>query len=139
MRQIQVEDDTYDRLSFAANVFGVTVSDVVTRLVRAMDGLSGRVDNDPGQPDASNEVTVHVVYQGQRVEGVFDQVTNRLQITSGKLSGENFSSPSAAAIAVVEALNPGRTNPQTNGRTFWIIDRTGRPLRSIMGRRTSAL
>ncbi|MFD0583063.1 hypothetical protein [Dactylosporangium darangshiense] len=85
--------------------------------------------------DADDEVRVHVVYKKTRVDGVFNKANHELRITSGPLVGRTFSSPSNAAIAVVEHLNPTREHPSTNGRTFWIVTATGRTLRSIIGQR----
>jgi hypothetical protein len=140
MKQIEVADGTYERLAFAAKVFGVSVGEVVARLVDAPDEPQSATDgNHQAQvidsDDHEDRVAVHVVYQGSRIQGIFDRTTNQLGITSGPLAGRTYPSPSAAAIAVVESVNPGRAFPQTNGRTFWIIDSTGRNLRSVIGRR----
>lgn len=141
MRQIEISDEAYERLTFAARVFGVSVGDVVTRLVEAMDGpqpSSNNTSSSAGtaeEPDDQEDVHVHVVYQGHHVRGVFERSTKRLRITSGPLADRIYPSPSAAAIAVVESVNPDRARPETNGRTFWIIDKTGKTLRSIIGRR----
>jgi negative regulator of replication initiation len=137
MRIVEVPDETYERLDFAARVFGVSPGDVVVRLVHAMDRPDTPADSAAvdGTTASQDEVKVHVVYQGRRVSGVFQRSTKQVRVTSDLLAGRSYPSPSAAAIAVVESINPGRTHPNTNGRTFWIIDDTGKALRSIMGQR----
>jgi hypothetical protein len=69
------------------------------------------------------------------IEAVFDRSTNTVTVTSGELAGKSYTSPSSAAIAVVEALNPGREAANTNGRLFWLVKSTGQPLRSVIGQR----
>ncbi|WP_189194125.1 DUF4357 domain-containing protein [Micromonospora fulviviridis] len=137
MKQIDVYDDTYDRLRFAAKVFGVSIAEVVERMVQTHDGpqVGAVKPEQPAPPTQTHEVPVHVVYQNIRIQGLFEPDTNLLRITTGDLAGRTYSSPSAAAIAVVEKMNPGRAFPQTNGRTFWVVDSTGKTLRSILGKR----
>jgi hypothetical protein len=149
MRTIEVRNDTYEQLAFAARVFGVDVAEVVARLVGAMPSAEV-AQADPGAdsgdqpstngrlrsgPDEEEEVKIHAVYQGRRISAVFMRSTAQVRVTSEPLAGRCFSSPSAAAVAVVGKLNPGREFPHTNGRTFWVIDATGKNLRSIVGRR----
>lgn len=140
MKQIDVSDETYDRLRFAAQVFGVSITEVVERMVQP-HRATGAESASPEPPEAAEQaqqaqqVPVHVVYQNTRIQGLFEPDTNLLKITTGDLAGHTYSSPSAAAIAVVEKMNPGRAFPQTNGRTFWVVDSTGKTLRSILGKR----
>ncbi|WP_433316910.1 DUF4357 domain-containing protein [Micromonospora chersina] len=137
MKQIDVSDETYDRLRFAAQVFGVSITEVVERMVQP-HRAAGAESASPEPPEAAEQarqVPVHVVYQNTRVQGLFEPDTNLLKITTGDLAGRTYSSPSSAAIAVVEKMNPGRAFPQTNGRTFWVVDSTGKTLRSILGKR----
>lgn len=140
MKNIEVRDDTYAQLAFAARVFGVDIAEVVARLVDTSLARTEDTQADSTAPaapptTAEREIRIHVIYQGQRVTALFHESTRQVKITSGSLNGRTFSSPSAAAIAVVETTNPGRNSPQTNGRLFWTIDTTGKPLRSIMGQR----
>ncbi|WP_430784545.1 hypothetical protein [Actinoplanes sp. G11-F43] len=136
MKNIAVRDETYARLEFAARVFDVDIAEVVARLVDSSSAQMNAPTDDSAPPAAQpDEIGIHVVYQGKRVTAVFYESTRQVRITSGPLNGNTYGSPSAAAIAVVEIANPGRTSPQTNGRLFWTIDSTNKPLRSIMGRR----
>jgi hypothetical protein len=136
---IEVNDETYQQLAFAARVFGVDIAEVVARLMvnmaEATDASETKPETGEQVVPGEEEVRVHAVYQSRRVTGVFQRSTNQLRVTSEPLANRLFSSPSAAAVAVVEKLNPGREFPHTNGRTFWIVDNTGRTLRSIIGRR----
>ncbi|MEU4397849.1 hypothetical protein [Micromonospora orduensis] len=133
MAVVEVDEETYGRLAFAAGLFGVSVGEVIARLVdrAGVNVTDGPAVDSVDEPD----VPVHVIYRGERIAGVFERSSGRLRVTSGDLAGQVFPSPSAAAIGVVERLNPERRNPQTNGRLFWIVDSTQQPLRSIMGRR----
>src|SRR4051812_6864327 len=129
MRQLSVDEETYDMLAFAARISGTSVQEIVTRLVRehtcGSGPEAGSVVSQRGEEaaagslDPAREAAVYVVYRGRRVEGVFDIRTGQLRITTDPLPGRTFNSSSAAAIAVVEKLNPGREHPNTNGRTFW--------------------
>jgi hypothetical protein len=98
------------------------------------DTRSGR-EPVPHPPALTEEVEVHAVYRGHRISGVFEPDTRCLQITSGRLAGQRFTSPSRAAIAVVEDLNPERRHANTNGRTFWLMTASGKTLHYILGRR----
>ncbi|GII23650.1 hypothetical protein [Planosporangium mesophilum] len=142
MKQVEVSDETYERLAFAAKVFGVAVGDVVARLVEAPTEPAQEPASPPRATPASaddepDQVAVHVVYQGKRISGRFDRTTHQLRITSGPLTGKTYPSASAAAIAVVQSVNPARAFPQTNGRTFWIVDSTGKTLRALIGPRSA--
>lgn len=125
MRQIEIGDGTYSKLEFGARVAGLTISELVDRLVDAP--ISPTVtDAKSGGPTAAVSVTPHEVavfvdYQGQHVEGFLDVGTDRLRITDGpsSLVGRSFKSPTQAAVAVVKVVNPGRARPETNGWKFW--------------------
>jgi hypothetical protein len=43
------------------------------------------------------------------------------EISSGPLAGRSFKSPSEAARAVIEQVNPA-VNSNRNGMTFWRVD-----------------
>jgi hypothetical protein len=138
MPTIDVEDETYEQLAFAARVFGVSIAEVVARLVHGMQTAAeptAKRTPPPVSPENEDDVAIHAVYQNRRITGFFRQSTAEVRITSDPLVGRIYSSASAAAVAVVEKINPGRAYPHTNGRTFWIVDKTNRNLRSLIGRR----
>ena len=119
MPDITVDDATYDALRLAANAAGVPVGEVVRRALAALAAAAPRAERDPWQ-----EVEVYAEYRGRRVEGRFVPATARLAVTTGELAGQVFASPSAAAGAVLAALNPAR-DARTNGWRFWHVTSTG--------------
>lgn len=141
MPSIDIEQSTYDRLVVTARLLDQPVGNVVTLL---LDRLTG--DAPPGQnpPVAAatartvpggGDLPVHALYKGQRVEGAFSPDTLELQVDSAPWSGRRFSSPTAAAQAVVSQYGSDRQSPNTNGRRFWKVTRTGNDLRSLIGER----
>ncbi|WP_173158618.1 hypothetical protein [Phytohabitans suffuscus] len=121
---------TYQRFLLAAELLGISPDDLARRLENPMAVASA----DSASPD-SELVEVRAKYMGRTVEAVFDRSTNTVTIKSGELAGTTYTSASSAAIAVVETINPGRESANTNGRLFWIVTKTGQPLRSLLGRR----
>ena len=81
-------------------------------------------------PTESRGVQVHVIYQGNRVEGVYDPLSNTLTVTSGALASQTFNTPSGAAKAIVASIKPGVT-PNRSGFDFWFVTSTGETLRSV--------
>jgi hypothetical protein len=126
---------TYQRFLLAAELLGIPPDDLARRLGDPPAGVSADSAS-PGSasPDGVS-VEVHAKYLGRTIEAVFDRSTNTVTIVSGDLAGKTYTSASSAAIAVVEAINPGRESANTNGRLFWIVTKTGQPLRSVLGRR----
>ncbi|MEU1516882.1 hypothetical protein ABZ490_32850 [Streptomyces sp. NPDC005811] len=131
MPAIELDRDTYGKVVFAARVMGCTPSEVVGRLVESWS----TEEEAAGEADG---VRVYAVYRSERVEGLFDPATRTLAVATGPLSGRAFPSPSAAAMAVIQALNPDRTTPNANGWSFWHVTRTGEELKSLR-RRTSTM
>lgn len=128
MPAIELDKYTHGKVVFAARVMGCTPSDVVRRLVESWSTAE--------EPDSEADgVRVHAVYRSERVEGLFDPATRSVTITGGPQSGKVFPSPSAAAMAVIQAVNPERTTPNANGWSFWRITRSGEELKSL--RRTT--
>ena len=58
------------------------------------------------------------IYGGIFVNGIFHLSSERLDILDGPAAGKSFKTPSGAACAVVQLINP-RINPNRNGWTFW--------------------
>jgi hypothetical protein len=127
---------TYRRFLLAAELLGIAPQE----LARRLDGAPRDLDTSagptmPGPEESPDSVDLHARYLGHTIEAVFERSTGTVTITSGELAGSAYTSPSRAAIAVVTTLNPEREAANTNGRLFWIVTETGRPLRSLLGRR----
>lgn len=128
MPSISVTDPVAEKVWLLASAWETTEDQVIFRLLEEFLA-HGHVP----RPSGSRErVAVHVVYNGNRIEGEFEPHTGRLIITTGSLAGRAFRSPSGAAIAVVQNLNP-TVSPNRNGWSFWIVTDTGEFLRSVRG------
>ena len=122
MATIVLDDETHALVRFAARLFGVSESEVVARAVRAFsEDHSGSAA--PGR-DRWTPVDLYADYGGQRIEARFVAATKRLTVTSGATAGTTFTTPSAAARAVVGALNPARAETPVNGWRFWRLAET---------------
>lgn len=128
MVRIDVDDETLKLVRFAAQLFGVSESEVVARAVNA---LAARVEAENPTRDPWEPVAIYGEYEGQRVEAKFLPATKRLTIVGEPLAGRAFTSPSAAARAVVGAVNPSRAAAQTNGWRFWRLTGTGERLQVL--------
>jgi hypothetical protein len=140
MPTITVDQQTFDRLAIAASLSQSSVADLVRSLVDeriaktpSAEAAIGPTATEDGKSDGL--IDVFKVYKRNRVEGTFDPQTMTLRIRTAPWGGREFSSPTAAAIAVVEQFAPDRHEPNTNGRRFWKIRATGRNLDSVIGRR----
>lgn len=129
MKAIEVDEQTHGKLTFAARVMGCTPSEVVRRLV---ESWSTAEDAAQGQGEDPVGVRVHAVYRGQRSGGLFNPATRMLSVTDGPGAGTAYASPSAAAMAVVKAINPDR-HPNTNGWSFWRVTQSGNELKTLRG------
>ena len=115
---VELDGSTYRSLEFAARIAGVTVAQVVARLVAE----AGAADPRKGAPEREGyAVDVYNDYEGHRTHARFDRRTHRIDVTSGPLSGISFKTPSGAAIAVVQHYKPG-VNATRNGWFFWTLD-----------------
>ncbi|WP_314220903.1 GmrSD restriction endonuclease domain-containing protein [Streptomyces zaehneri] len=74
-------------------------------------------------------IEIHATYEGRRVDAYYDPSSRIVTIPSGPGRGE-YESPSGAAVALVQALNP-HVNPNRNGWSFWAVTATGHLLQSI--------
>lgn len=105
----------------------MTPSGVIEKLV----AQTSREPTAPAGASNPKAVAVYADYNGERIQGLFDPVTTRIDITSGQVSGTKYKSPSAAARAVVESERPG-VDSNRNGWTFWSLDDgSGRRLQAI--------
>lgn len=122
MRSIEVSDEAHEKISFAANIAGVSLAVAVDRLI-AKASEPPRQDPPPAPATSgdTDEITVSANYRGQKVSGLLNLETERLRITEApkaELIG-SYKSPSNAAVEVVRALNPARQRPETNGWRFF--------------------
>ncbi|TLS47319.1 hypothetical protein FE633_04620 [Streptomyces montanus] len=125
MLAIRLDQQTHDKVVFAARVMGCTPSEVIRRLVELWS-TAEEADDEP------KDVPVHAVYRGTRVTGLFDPATRSLKVTDGPgAAGQTYPSPSAAAMAVIHAVNPERTSPHANGWSFWRVTRSGEEIKSL--------
>ncbi|MEU2712187.1 hypothetical protein [Streptomyces sp. NPDC007205] len=116
---IEVDEQTYRSIEFAARMGGTTAGEVVARLVRN----ASMPPSAPAAAGAEKErtVDVYVDYEGHRTRGSYDRDTKRIDITSGPLAGQSFKTPTGAARAVVAHYKPD-VNPNRNGWSFWLLD-----------------
>lgn len=125
MPEINVSAETDHQLSLLASWEGTSKGEVVARLLTNLSKSQTRSDD---------TVAVHKVYERERIEGIYDPPSSTLTITSAPWSGEVFSKPSSAAIAVVQHFKPD-ANPNRNGWDFWRVTETGAPLQSLRSHR----
>ncbi|MEU1306839.1 hypothetical protein [Streptomyces shenzhenensis] len=119
---IDVDEQTYRSIEFAARMSNATAGEVVARLVRtASVPSSGATATGQGGVEPDRKVGVYVDYEGHRTRGNYDRDTNRIDITSGPLAGQSFKTPTGAARAVVAHYKPD-VNPNRNGWSFWVLD-----------------
>ncbi|MGH3682246.1 MAG: hypothetical protein ACRDT2_18575 [Natronosporangium sp.] len=116
----QVTGGTAEKVRLLATAWRTTEEQVILRLLDAF--LAQGQTRPPAE--LSDRIDIHAVYTGIRVEAEFEMSTARVLVTSGVLAGRTFRSPSGAAIAVVQSLNPS-VSPNRNGWNFWIITDTG--------------
>lgn len=128
MQTIQVSDSTYRALELAARLTGMSPGAIVEKLVGQSTGAPTSAQAGQGAPDG---VAVYADYNGQRIKGVFDPVTTRIDITTGQIAGARHKTPSGAARAVVASERP-EVDSNRNGWTFWMLDDgSGRQLQAI--------
>lgn len=125
---ITLTDQTAQRLRLLEGAWDTDSDGAVNRLIDRLSRVSAEGPRVPG--DVGNSVAVYAVYEGRRVDGTYDAKAKTLTVTSSPCDGQSFKSPSGAAIAVVQALNPS-VNPNRNGWSFWTVVDTGRTLQSI--------
>ncbi|WP_156755100.1 hypothetical protein [Actinokineospora pegani] len=129
MPSIQVSDSDLARLTLLARAWQTTESDVVRRLLDDFSRPSPATAEHPDAPPTSH-VPIFALYQGHRIEAVYDRATKRVEITSGPLKGQAFKSPSGAAISAVQSINP-TVHPNRNGWGFWFLRDGGKALNTI--------
>jgi hypothetical protein len=127
---VEVDEQTYRSLEFAARVSNITPSEVVARLVAAASTPAPALGEAAG-PHSSEGVAVYADYEGHRTRAIYDRDTTRVDVTSGPLEGRSFKTPTGAARAVVAYYKPS-VSPNRNGWWFWTLDDgSGRRLQVI--------
>jgi hypothetical protein len=123
---IELDSGTYARVRLLARAWAVSEGQAVRRLVEHFEH-----EPQPSQEAGVQDGTmgVHVVYEGNRVNGRYDPATRSLEITGGPAAGR-YKSPSGAATAVLQAYNP-KVAPNRNGWSFFVLDSTGEFLQSV--------
>lgn len=125
---IEVDEQTYRSIEFAARMGSSTAGEVIARLVRS---ASAPVVTSEEGAEGESKVGVYVDYEGHRTRGNYDRDTKRIDITSGPLAGQSFKTPTGAARAVVAYYKPD-VNPNRNGWSFWLLaDGSGGLLQTI--------
>ncbi|MGW5679246.1 hypothetical protein ACWEV4_29900 [Streptomyces sp. NPDC003860] len=126
-KSIGLDDATYARVRLLARAWTVSEGEAVRRLVEHFE----REPRSPKTPETEEDATlaVHVVYEGNRVDGRYDPATRSLEITAGPAAGR-YKSPSGAAAAVLQAYNP-KVAPNRNGWSFFVVNDTGDFLQSV--------
>ncbi|WP_191301436.1 hypothetical protein [Lentzea cavernae] len=126
MKTIDVGDSVHERVALLARVWDVSPSDVIRRLLDEFVRSGGQASREHGD----DEVPIHAMYEGQRIDAVYHTRTKRVDSGTGVLAGRSFKSPSDAAMAIVQALNP-KVHPNRNGWTFWNITESDKTLATI--------
>lgn len=125
----KISSANYQKLALAAKGAGVSVDEMLERILDvwlALDEVPAaqrRTDGD--------QIAVFAIYKSTRVEAAFDPKTQVMTGTTAPIEGQKFSSPSGAARAVVEALNP-EVNSNRSGPRFWRVAATGKELATVL-------
>jgi hypothetical protein len=128
MSTLTVSSRTYDRITDLARAWGISDEAAIVRLIDFWKLASS------GAQDREDQVRVHVIYLGERVDGIYHPSTGLIDITSGPAPRATGVKPSPAAGEVIRAINKARGKRVTgsrNGWGFWIVTATGELLQSI--------
>jgi hypothetical protein len=121
---MEIAETTHNQVALLALAWGVSESEAVQRLVEHFQRSST-----PKKNDREGMIDVYALYEGVRIEGLYDPATESVTVTSGPAQGRH-KSPSGAAAAVLRAQNP-KVSASRNGWSFWIITETGSRLQTI--------
>jgi predicted CopG family antitoxin len=144
---VELDADVYERLVVTGRLMDRPLSDVIRRLLElvAREQVSAKPSTNTSQEmehdmRASMTTTeserIYGSYKGHRIEGRFDLSTHEVVLDDAPWANKPFSSPTAAARAVVEHFSGDTIQASnTNGRRFWRVVRTRRDLRSLIGER----
>lgn len=131
MGRIELDDETHALIRFAARLLGVSESEVIARAIAGMSDDAADAAPPTSPRDAWEPVPIYAEYDGRRIEAEYVPATRRLIVKSEPLAGQTFKTPSAAARAVVAALNPARVATHTNGWRFFRVAETHARLDSL--------
>lgn len=141
---VELDQSTDERLQLLAHAWRMSKADAVSRVLSEWMAIgsepgavrqSGDRRHEAAQGATSDgHVDVYLEYDGVRSEGLFDPATEALRIVEGPLAGSFYKSPTGAAVAVVQHVNPS-VNPSRNGWSTWRVTETGEFLQSIRGQR----
>ncbi|AIV37726.1 hypothetical protein [Streptomyces sp. CCM_MD2014] len=121
---MEITETTHNQVALLALAWGVSESEAVQRLVEHFQRSST-----PKKSDQRGMIDVYALYEGVRIEGLYDPATESVTVTNGPAQGR-YKSPSGAAAAVLRAQNP-KVSASRNGWSFWIIAETGSRLQTI--------
>lgn len=122
MKSIEVSDEAFERIGFAANIAGISIAVAVDRMVKTSTAQANPPARERSTPRSDkDEIAVYVVYRNQKVSGFLDLESERLSITEAPRAEliDTYRTPSNAAVAIVRILNPDRQHPETNGWRFF--------------------
>jgi hypothetical protein len=131
MATIQVDEGVQEQVALLARAWEISEGLAVARLLEHF-----RHDSDISQQSANGRgadqpiVPIYAYYNGLRIEATFNRGTRQVTILSGALAGQTFRSPSGAAVAVVNSVNP-HIHPARNGWSFWMVESTSKTLQSL--------
>ena len=116
MPTVEFSDAAYEKLTFAAKVAGVTLTEAVDRVFATFNPPLASLGCDHTPPVSEkhqDEIRVTATYLGRRVAGYLDLNSERLRITEAPDSHlvRSFKSPSQAAV---ETVPPRQPDPQTS-------------------------
>lgn len=125
----EINSANYQKLALAAKGAGVSIDEMLERILDvwlAQDDIPEARRSMDG-----DQIPVYAIYKSTRVEASFDPKTEGMTGTTAPIEGKKFSSPSGAARAVVEALNP-EVNSNRSGPRFWRVASTGKELATVL-------
>lgn len=131
MPTLTVSTRTYDRITDLASAWGISEDAAIVHLIDVWKGAS---TSSRDERDEEDQVRVHVVYLGERAEGIYHPSTGLIDIISGSAPRATGLKPSPAAGEVIRAVNRAKGRPGSgsrNGWYFWIVTATGELLQSI--------
>jgi hypothetical protein len=125
----EINSANYQKLALAAKGAGVSIDEMLERILNVW--LAQDEGQDARRGPDGDRIPVYAIYRSTRVEALFDPKTEGMTGTSAPIEGTKFGSPSGAARAVVEALNP-EVNSNRSGPRFWRVAATGKELAAIL-------
>ncbi len=130
MVNIDISATAAYKIDLLSRAWNMTDAETVDRLLAEFESRPRRSSQAEHSGETPNTVAVHASYQGVAAQGRYDSLAGSLEIIDGPGAGRVFRTPSAAAIAVVSAVNPS-VNPNRNGWNFWVITATGERLQRL--------